>query len=435
MSRLLIAGTGSGCGKTTLSLALMRAYKNRGLSVCPLKTGPDYIDPAFHQRAAGREGDNLDLHLMGEGGVVSVLERDERESALALIEGVMGYYDGVDAHSFSLSTYETARVTKTPAVLAADAAGGAASVAAAVLGFMTLVKNSGIRGVIITRAAGDRHYALCREAIERHTGLPCYGYLARDKRLSLPSRHLGLVPAEETEELDKTLDLLGRMAEDTIDLDGLLRLSADAPPLPPSPPLPIPKKAMRLGVARDRAFHFYYRENLRLLKESGAELVYFSPLRDDELPDNLDGLYLGGGFPEVFKEELSKNEIMRLSVRAALEGGLPCYAECGGMMYLCRAVDGAPMVGFLDADARMTDRLQRFGYVHCEDASGRHYPGHSFHYSLTEEFSPMKKAFSVCRSSGSGAPWRDGYLKKNTLAGYTHLHFLSNPDLIRRLWP
>lgn len=433
--RILIAGTMSGCGKTTVALSVMAALTARGLNVAPLKVGPDYIDTGFHAAACGRTSDNLDSHLMDKPEILSVLARAEQGADVAVIEGVMGYYDGMDAVSLRCSTWEMAQITHTPVLLVVDASGGAASVAATVRGFQTLVEKSGIAAVIVNRVSSRRHYELVRDAIYHYTGLPCAGYLTKDATISLPSRHLGLIPAEETKARAEKIARAAEMAGETIAFDQLLACAKDAPPLPIKARSYPRREGFRLGVARDEAFGFYYAENLRILRACGMELVEFSPLRDQDLPDRLDGLYIGGGFPEVFADRLCENASMRESIRRALEGGLRCYAECGGLMYLSRAIDGREMVGFLPINCHMTKRLQRFGYCVVSDASGLTFPAHEFHHAVAEPIGPVRCAYRVQKASDPARTWECGYTRENTLAGFPHLHFASHPELIGRLWP
>ena len=431
--RILLAGTGSGCGKTTASLLLMAALKGRGLDVAPYKAGPDYIDPGFHGAVCGRPGYCLDSWLMTADEMRRVLNHPYD---IAVIEGVMGYYDGLDSRSFRCSTWEIAQETKTPVILIADASGGAASVAATVKGFQTLVKDSGIAGVLVNRVSGERHYGLVRDAVERYTGLPCVGYLAKQQALCFPSRHLGLVPAEETDDLLPRVQQAAAEAAQTLDLDTILRIASRAVPLPETKPLPLPKRAgYRLGVALDEAFHFYYQANLDALQSAGMELVFFSPLRDGRLPDRLSGLYLGGGFPEVFARALSDNASMRSSVKSALENGLPCYAECGGLMYLGKEIDGMPMADFLPLRCRMTGRLQRFGYVTVTDRTGLSFPAHEFHHAQAEPLPGAALAYRVQKASAPDQRWACGWEKKQTLAAFAHVYFADRPDVMGRLFP
>lgn len=432
--RLLLAGTGSGCGKTTVSLALMRALAQRGLRVAPFKVGPDYIDPAFHAAACGRPSHNLDAHLLSREVICSLLGREERTADIAVIEGVMGYYDGMDSTTLQGSTWEMAGLTQTPVILIVDASGGAASVAATVLGFQTLRKDSRLCGVLVNRASSQHHFELVRDAVERYTGLPCVGWMPRSA-VTLPSRHLGLVPAEETEALEEKLDALGAALAPTLNIDRLMAMAREAQPLPRTELRVPPKSGYRLGIAMDKAFSFYYAENLRLLEQCGMELCFFSPLGDEALPPRLNGLYLGGGFPEVFAEELNRNRLMRQAIRSALENGLTCYGECGGLLYLSRAIDGVDMTGFLPIQCQMTKRLQRFGYVTVTDETGARYPAHEFHHAVAEPEEALPCAFSVEKTSDPSRRWQCGFKRGNTLAGFPHLHFASDPELIGRLFP
>lgn len=347
----------------------------------------------------------------------------------------MGYYDGMDATSCRQSTWEMARLTRTPVLLVVDASGSAASAAATVKGFMTLREDSGIAGVLVNRVSGAHHYELVRDAVAHYTGLPCVGYIEKHVNLALKSRHLGLVPAEEVEDALPRIQEAARQVADTLDLPMILDLAKRAPTLPVMPKTYPRMDGFRMGLARDKAFSFYYQANLDVLNAIGVELVPFSPLSDHELPEKLDGLYIGGGFPEVFKSELEANVSMRQSVRAALENGLPCYAECGGMMYLSQRIDGAEMVGFLPQVCRMTDRLQRFGYVLVADLkTGRTYPAHEFHHAATEAAGEAAYDFEIRKASRPELCWPGGMHKGNTTAGFAHLHFLSHPEWMERLW-
>ena len=316
-----------------------------------------------------------------------------------------------------------------------DASRGAASVAATVKGFQALRPDSGIAGVLVNRANGEGHYALIREAVAYHTGLPCVGYLAKNQKLAFPSRHLGLVPARETPDLLPRLEEAAAEAENTLDLPRILSLAEQAPSLPgvPGPALP-DFSGYRLGVALDEAFHFYYRDNLDALRASGMALIFFSLLKDEGLPGGLDGLYIGGGYPEVFAQGLAANRSMRESVRAALEGGLRCYAECGGLMYLSREIDGQPMAGFLPVICHMTDRLQRFGYVTVEDSAGLSFPAHEFHHAVARPVGEADCAYTVRKVSRPDQAWRCGYVRGRTLAAFAHVYFGDRPQLIRRFF-
>lgn len=430
--RVMIAGTGSGCGKTTVTLALMGALREKGLSVAPYKAGPDYIDTGFHRAVCAWPSHNLDAHLIDANGTGYLLHNDRD---LSVIEGVMGFYDGMGALDTSCSSYRLARDTKTPVILVVDASGGAASVAAQVYGFQHMIADNTIAAAFVNRVSGDAHYQLARQAIARYTGLACVGCLKKDAGIALESRHLGLIPAGETPRLEEKLRRAAALAGESLDLSLVMNIAAKAPDLPFSPPEAPGRDGYRLGVAWDEAFSFYYESNLDMLRRAGMELNFFSPLRDEKLPRGLDGLYIGGGFPEMYARELSDNASMRSSVLAALKSGLRCYAECGGMLYLSREIDGVEMVGYLPLACSMTERLQRFGYVDVEDRSGLRFPAHEFHHGIVEPLDKLPTAFAVRKTSRPQKQWRCGYELGNTLAGFPHLHFLSHPQLIGRLWP
>ena len=430
--RILIAGTSSGCGKTTMSILLMAALRLRGLDVMPYKVGPDYVDPGFHRVVTGNLSYNLDSWIMKREHIPSLLKNN---SDISVIEGVMGYYDGLNAESFDCSTYEIARLTDTPVLLTVDASGGAASVAATVKGFKMLAHDSLIKGVLVNRVSSEGHFGLIQRAVERHTGLKCFGYLKKQTNLELPSRQLGLVPAMETPNLMKRISEAAAKAIETLNTDAILGLAATAPEIKAVPSQELPdRRGYRLGVAMDDGFNFYYRANLETLKNCGMELVYFSPMRDSALPEGLSGLYIGGGYPEVFKERLSANASMRNSIKRALEGGLSCYAECGGLMYLGSEIDGAPMVGFLPLKSRMTDRLQRFGYVTVTDKSGLSFPAHEFHHALSEPLAGASFAYEVTKASRPQNKWACGYEKGAALAAFAHVYFADKPWLIQRFF-
>ena len=434
--RLMLTGPRSGCGKTTATLSLMAALSARGLSVAPFKSGPDYLDAAQHRAACGHVSHNLDEFLMNGRDIRTLLAMGEASCDVALIEGAMGYYDGIGGES-SCSAWSLARLTETPAVLVVDATGGAANCAATVLGFLHYAEESRIAGVLVNRAATARQYKIIRDAIDSHTGIPCVGYLPKDAAFSLNRRGMSLSPAEDAQQLAERVSRAAAYARDTLDFDTLLSIAQSAKKIEREP-FPQPKNltGLRMGYARDEAFSFYYEANLDTLRRAGVELVPFSTLLDAELPKKLDALYFGGGVPEVYARQISQNRTMRQSVLDALESGVHCYAECGGTIYLAQSVSGQPMTGFLPLKCRMTEKLQRFGYVHVTDRrTGRRFPGYEFHHTLAEPAEgPLPCVFDVERGSDSSLNWTCGYTKKNTLASYPHLHLLSHPDLIETLW-
>ena len=341
LPRLVIAGTNSGCGKTTVTCAVLQALVNRGLSVAAAKCGPDYIDPMFHSRIIGAKSANLDPFFFDEATLRYLLAQNAAGCAVTIIEGVMGYYDGLGLTTTRASTWETAQKTASPTILVVNARGAALSVLAAVQGFLQFQPQSGICGVILNGCTA-MSYAPLAEELEARFGIKACGYLPRLPACTLESRHLGLVTAAEVADLREKLQRLAAQAEMSIDLDLLLRLANEAPPLAVCPPpLPEAGESIRIGVARDRAFCFYYEDSLALLSSLGAELVPFSPLEDPVLPEGLHGLYLGGGYPELSAAQLSENASMRESVRAAVQKGVPCIAECGGFLYLHRILEGS----------------------------------------------------------------------------------------------
>ena len=418
--RIMLAGTGSGCGKTTLALALMASLRAKGLAVAPFKAGPDYIDPGFHRLACGRASHNLDEWLCAPESVRRVLARGGAGADIAVIEGAMGYYDGLDGGD-ACSAYSLAKHTGTPAVLVLDASGSAASCAATALGFLRYRPSSGIAGALVNRVSGERHYGLVRAALEA-IGLPCLGWLPKDAGLRMPDRHLGLVPAGERPEAAAQIERAAGLLR--LDAEALARAARTAEKID-APAFEVPQTlaGRRVGVARDAAFSFIYEPNLWALSDMGAELVEFSPLRDAALPEGLDALILPGGFPEVFEGELTGNAGMAASVRGAIEGGLRVYAECGGILYLA-------MIGALPLKWEMTGRLRRFGYVTVTDGDGYAFPAHEFHHSAVTPTAPLPARFEVRKGT---AAWREGFVYKNTLAGYPHLHWFDRPELIGRV--
>ena len=417
----MLAGISSGCGKTTLSLALMAALCARGLKVAPFKSGPDYIDPGFHQIACGRPSHNLDEWLCQADSVRRILALGSEGADIAVIEGAMGMYDGLGGGT-QCSAYALAKHTDTPILLVVDASGSAASAAATALGFLKYRPDNTVAGVLVNRASSERHYRLIRQAMEK-IGLPCVGWLPRDAGLCMPDRHLGLVPVQERPQARGQIERAAGLLR--LDMDALRSVAERAGALSaPQADVPRSLAGKRIALARDAAFTFTYEANLIALRSMGAELIPFSPLSDAALPDRLHALYLPGGFPEVFREGLTANAPMAEAVRRAVAGGLKVYAECGGMLYLA-------MVGALPLEWSMTDRLQRFGYVTLTDADGRRFPAHEFHHSVVTPTAPLPTRFEVARGEKR---YREGYTFRNTLAGYPHLHFYDRPELAERLF-
>ena len=428
--RVVIAGTGSGCGKTTTVCAVLQALKNRGLEPMSFKCGPDYIDPMFHSGIIGVESANLDIFFAGVEGVRSAFLR--HASGINVIEGVMGMYDGLSMDSETSSSYHLARTLDAPVVLVLNVRGMALSAAAVVRGYMTLRSPNVVRGVIFNKVSPMTYPSLSR-VVEKECGIPVFGYLPDLPECSLESRHLGLVTAAEVSELQMKMQRLAEAAEKTLDLDGLLELMRAQMPVEAEVPVAGKLGNVRLAVARDKAFCFYYRDNLELFEALGAEIIPFSPISDERLPD-CDGLYMGGGYPELYLEKLGANETMKASVREAVTGGLPTVAECGAFMYLCRSIDGVPMADVIHTDCRGTGKLTRFGYatLHADTGSllfapGDTLQGHEFHYWDAEEPGTALRAVKP-----NGRETRCAWVSDTLYAGYPHLYFPSRPEAAER---
>jgi cobyrinic acid a,c-diamide synthase len=440
----IIAGPASGVGKTTVTLSLMAALRRRGLAVQPFKCGPDFIDGGHHARACGRPSRNLDGWMLSADANRRIFRQSATGAAVCVVEGMMGLFDGVDGKSEAGSTAEIAKWLQLPAILVVDASSIARSAAALVHGFQTFDPALKLVGVIFNRVGGPAHYRLLKDALTTSTNAVPLGYLPRDGRIHIPERYLGLFTAGEDLLPDSVLSLLGGLAENTIDLDSLLECATSIPATPKDARTkdarPALANSIRLGVARDKAFCFYYEDNLDALREAGAEIVEFSPLGDACLPAALDALYFGGGYPELFAKQLTENGQMLASIKRAAQAGLPIYAECGGLMYLAREIvtkDGAPfpMASVLPMSVQMTDRLVNFGYTEVSFTSdclmgpaGRKARGHSFHCSRIIDAGPIESVYQT-RNSMTGCEEPEGLRIKNVLASYIHLHFLSCPGM------
>ncbi len=440
---ILIAGASSGTGKTTFTAGLLTALKSRGLTPQPFKVGPDFIDPSYHTLAAGRPCRNLDGHLTSPELVPWLFHRGSDGADLAIVEGVMGLYDGLGPEG-KFSSAWTAHSLDLPVLLLVDARASSTSVAATVYGFSRLPELAPeIAGVILNNVSSESHADTIRQAVEERTGIPVLGRLPKIPQAGFPSRHLGLVPAAERGELILQLDRIARTILEYVDVDRIVRLARPARSLSFEPALPERMDGkVPIGIARDEVFTFYYQDALDLLTELGAELVPFSPLHDEALPEGLQGLFLGGGYPEEFLAGLASNRLFLESLRAFHRRGRAIYAECGGMMYLARSMTSRtgecrPMAGILDMEVTMTDRLQRFGYVEAtvqEDTilqrEGRTVHGHEFHYSQAAGEKPG--GYRVHRTSKPLISWSEGYLRSNLLASYVHLHFWNDPRMAAR---
>lgn len=440
VKRIVVAGTGSGVGKTTITLGLMSAFKQKGYVVQGFKCGPDYIDPTYHTAVTGRRSRNLDSWMGNEDIVRYVCKKGSEGAHLSIIEGVMGLFDGKRATTDEGSTAEISIITESPVLLVVDCSGMARSAAAVVRGFQSFHERVRIVGVIANRVGSEGHFRLVKEAIEQQCRIPVVGYLQKTNDLTIPERHLGLVPSVERGELQPFFDRLGERITQTFDLDMIWEL-AEATELQSKPLFTLKQTYdVRIAVAKDAAFHFYYEENLEMLQAYGATLVYFSPLAGECVPNDVHGLYIGGGFPEEFAAELARDEEVKRSVAAAIQRGLPTLAECGGFMYLTEGIvttDGQyyEMVGVIPGYVRMQQKLAALGYREVTGRKGNFLleydraKGHEFHYST---FVPRKEEKFAYEVKGLRGCKLDGYMDKRLIAGYVHFYFPSNPLLVER---
>ncbi|GGY14832.1 cobyrinate a,c-diamide synthase [Streptomyces tanashiensis] len=454
VARLVIAAPSSGAGKTTVATGLMAAFAGRGLAVSPHKVGPDYIDPGYHALATGRPGRNLDAYMCGTGLVAPLFLHGARGCDLAVVEGVMGLYDGAADQGELASTAQVAKLLKAPVVLVVDASSQSRSVAALVHGFASWDPEVRIGGVILNKVATDRHEHLLREALGE-SGVPVLGVLRRAPAVATPSRHLGLVPVAERQA--QAVEAVAAQAEQVLagcDMEALLALARSAPPLSAEPWVAEVGERLRAGgsgvhtrsalaervpapvvaVAGGAAFTFSYAEHTELLRAAGAEVVTFDPLRDEALPEGTRGLVIGGGFPEMYGEQLSANEPLRKAVAELAASGAPVAAECAGLLYLARSLDGRPMCGVLDADARMSERLT-LGYrdaVAVSDSvlapAGARLRGHEFHRTVIEPGAGPLAAW------GLRQPERrvEGFVQGGVHASYVHTHWAGSPEVAAR---
>jgi cobyrinic acid a,c-diamide synthase len=443
--RLVIAGTASNVGKTTTMLALLAAFSAKGRVVQAFKAGPDFIDPGHHAAVTGRPSRNLDGWMLGKEVNREIFGRAASGADLSLIEGMMGLFDGSSPISDLGSTAELAKQLDAPVLLVLDGSAMARSAAAIVEGFVRFDPALNVAGVLFNRVNSEGHYRLLKEAVEQRMTIPIVGYLRTDQAMTIPDRHLGLVTAVERGRAD-LYARLGQAAAKTVDLDRVEQLAGSAGEWPLSPIRPTRQHdghGIRVGLAQDQAFCFYYPDNLELLQSAAGELVRFSPLHDQSLPD-VDMLYLGGGYPKLYGKALSENRSMRQAIRSFAEGGGVIYAECGGMMYLTGAIrdfDGNvhEMVGLFSAEAVMRKTGLTLGYRTVESSQscilgdrGTVVRGHEFHYSTLRATGPLDYA-CLLRDARGESKGPDGLIKRNTLALYTHLHFASHPAVAERL--
>jgi cobyrinic acid a,c-diamide synthase len=441
--RIVIAGVSSGVGKTTVATGLMNALKRSGLKVQAFKVGPDYIDPSYHNQATNRYSRNLDSYMLDDSTILESFLKATRDADISVIEGVMGLFDGMSGVDNTGSTAQVANLLGAPVLLVVDAWNASRSVAASVLGFALFDPKVKVGGVVLNKVSGETHAKWCTEAITKATGVPVVGWLPKQAELEMPERHLGLIPYGESQtKMEQIVEKIGKFVGNHIDIEKVKELALSAPPINFDSLGHFGKTGnkdvmkIRLGLALDEAFCFYYADALDLLRESGAEILSFSPLRDSSLVDELDGIYIGGGFPEVFAKQLEKNESMRKSIKRAIEDGMPTFAECGGLMYLTNSItdfngSSSQMVGALDTDTVMTKKLT-LSYTLANviqdtilSKVGDSVRGHEYHYSKLESL-PRDANFAYKMEHGVGvANGSDGLKVYNTLACYSHTHLCS----------
>lgn len=441
MKKILIAGVTSGSGKTTTVLGILKALKDR-YRIQSYKVGPDYVDTKFHTRITGRPARNLDNFLVPDADTLRYLFTEgTTDIDLGIVEGVMGLYDGLGTDKDAYSTASIAKQLDIPVILVINARATSTSAAAILKGFLDLDPAVPIKGVIVNNVMSVNHYRLVKGAIDRYLGLPVLGYLPHDAQVALPSRQLGLVPDDELPTVDKKIARIGQQVAEHVDLDKLVQLAQPVEQRATDPFQSL-KVKLRLGIAQDQAFNFYYADNLRLLKEVGVKLVPFSPLHDHQLPA-VDALYFGGGYPEEFASALAANEGLKDEIRCFSAAQRPIYAECGGLMYLGKTLqmDGKQysMVGIFDGESRMTPRLRRFGYCMATPlrdtilaTRGQRIVGHEFHHSTfslsTQEQGPVLKMMKV-RDHKVVKTWQGGCQVRRTFASYLHVHFYQDRQL------
>lgn len=429
-ARIMIAAPSSGSGKTTIALAIMQALKKRGIELSSCKCGPDYIDPMFHNGVLKIPSVNLDLFFSNENEIRERLVKNHRE--MTVIEGVMGYYDGMNMFDTKASSYEIAVATKTPVILVLSCRGMAYSAVASVMGMINFRSDSNIKGVILNNVT-EMTYKMLKPVIEKEANVEVLGFLPATEGIKIKSRHLGLVTPFNKSEIDDTLERLGELAEKNIYLDRIVEIARSAEFIDfKKTDMSVDKTNVKIGIAYDEAFCFYYKENIDLLREYGAETVYFSPLRDKEIPEGCDGIILGGGYPELYAKELSENSYFINDIRKKIQNGMPCLAECGGYMYLCRTMQDEDknvyeMAGVINADAVKTERLVRFGYINVTPQDASKYldgtiKAHEFHYWDTTD----NGCCCLAKKPSGNRSWECMHENKRLFAGFPHLYYPSN---------
>ncbi|MDC0036514.1 cobyrinate a,c-diamide synthase [Nitrosopumilus sp.] len=431
--RIVLAGATSGVGKTSITCSIIYALQKRGFSVQPFKVGPDYIDPSYLSTISKNETYNLDVWLMGGKQVLDSFV-SHSNSDISIIEGVMGYYDGFEGNSNHASTHHVASITKSPVILVLDASKTARSIGATALGFQKFHKNSRIVGIILNKIGSKKHEILCRDALVK-TKLPIIGVIPKNPLLNLESRHLGLISTYDNKILKNKLGKISKIISESLDVDEIIKIIKNPISLSKNKQSVTKKTKVKIAVALDNSFNFYYDDNLNALKRQGASLTFFSPIKNKKIP-KCDGLYIGGGFPEILGNDLSKNQIMKKSIKKLSEDNFPIYAECGGLMYLTKSIANNKkkykMVGLFDAETVMTKKMRlnytkgKFSNKNILSDTLHGFHGHEFHYSQLESISSDSQ-FAFNLDIGEGIKnHQDGLIQNNTLASYGHLYFDSS---------
>ncbi len=431
--RIVIAGATSGVGKTSITCSIIYALQKHGYSVQPFKVGPDYIDPGYLSSISKHETYNLDAWLMGNKQLLNSFVSNSK-SNVSVIEGVMGYYDGFGGCSNYASTHHVASLTKSPVILVLDASKTSRSIAATALGFIKFHRNSRIVGIILNKIGSKKHELLCRDALEK-TKIPIVGVIPKNSSLNMPSRHLGLISTMESKTLKKQIEKISKIISNYLDINQIIKIVNNSTQLTKKSQPTHKKVKTTIAVALDTSFNFYYQDNLEALRREGANLKFFSPVKDKKIP-KCDGLYIGGGFPEILGDSLSKNRIMKESIKKLSEDNLPIYAECGGLMYMTKSISSQnkkyKMIGIFDAETKMTNKM-RLNYTKGKitkknpiSEKPHNFQGHEFHYSQLESVSSDSK-FVYDLEIGEGIKkYQDGLIQDNTLASYGHLYFESS---------
>lgn len=435
--KIVVAGATSGVGKTAITTAIMYALTKNGFHVQPFKIGPDFIDPSYHNLVTGRPSRNLDVWMMGKNGVLKCFNDSSHGADVAIIEGVMGLFDGLSGKNDYASTAQIAKMLEAPVILVIDAGKAARSIAAIALGFLHFDKKLKIAGIILNNVAGDKHAKFVLDAFACKVNVPIIGIVRRDKKITIEERHLGLVPALELEKKKRSIHQSAKYISEQIDIDKIKSLCK---PINRTKAIQkaFPDTRIRVAVALDESFNFYYADNFDALRKQQAELIFFSPVNDIELPENIHGIILGGGFPEILADKLEFNQAMIKSISKAATNGMPIYGECGGLMYLTRSIrrnnEGKKkrqkMIGLIEADTFMSGKLT-LNYTEADCTSSffediYKIRGHEFHYSNIENISTDSKfAYTMRRGNGVDNK-RDGFVVYNCLASYMHLHFANN---------